>query len=81
MTDARRRLNDLVHRAEAGEEIVIMRRGRAVVRFEAVPPSLDVKSRKALIDAVRTSGAKQIKAGKNAAENQDILYGEDGMPE
>lgn len=34
---AREALPDLVHRAEAGEEIVITRQGRAVARLVAAP--------------------------------------------
>jgi prevent-host-death family protein len=34
---ARETLPDLVHRAEAGEEIVITRQGRAVARLVAAP--------------------------------------------
>ena len=47
---ARKTLPDLVHRAEAGEEIVITRRGRAVARLvaalrtpRALPPLQDFR--------------------------------------
>jgi prevent-host-death family protein len=36
---AREELPDLVHRAEAGEEIVITRQGKAVARLVAAPSS------------------------------------------
>ncbi len=37
--EARNKLSELVKRAEKGEEVVISRHGRAVVRLTALPPA------------------------------------------
>jgi hypothetical protein len=42
--------------------------------------ALDRSSRKALLEAVRVSGAAKAKAGPRAAPSQDFLYSNDGLP-
>jgi hypothetical protein len=42
---------------------------------------MDAKSRKALLDTIRTSAATKATAGANAARSQDFLYDKDGLPE
>lgn len=37
ISEAKRRLNELVRRAEAGETIILTRRGKPAVRLVAVP--------------------------------------------
>jgi prevent-host-death family protein len=75
MTDAEEQLTELVRRAEAGEEVILTRHGLAAVRLVAIEPVLDGKSRRALMEAARISGAAKAKAGPNAARSQDFLYG------
>ena len=41
LTEAKSRLNELVRRAEAGETIILTRRGKPAVRLVAVPKSAD----------------------------------------
>jgi prevent-host-death family protein len=81
VSDAKGQLTDLVRRAEAGEEVVLTRHGHAAARIVAVKPASDGKSRRALLEAARMSGASKAKAGPCAARSQDFLYGEDGLPE
>jgi prevent-host-death family protein len=80
VTDAKGQLTELVRRAEKGDEIVLTRHGHAAVRLVPVKVRLDRKSRRALLEAVRTAGAAKAKAGPSAARSQDFLYGDDGLP-
>jgi prevent-host-death family protein len=81
VTDAKGRLTDLVRRAEAGDDVVLTRHGHAAVRLVPVKAALDGASRRALLEAARTSGSSKAKAGPDAARSQDFLYGDDGLPE
>lgn len=81
VTDAKGLLTELVRRAEAGDEIILTRHGHAAVRLVPVKPAPDRKSRRALLEAARTSGAAKAKAGPDAARSQDFLYGDDGLPQ
>jgi prevent-host-death family protein len=77
VTDAKGQLTDLLRRAEAGDEVILTRDGHAAVRLVPIKPALDRKSRRALLEAVRMSGATKAKAGPDAARSQDFLYGND----
>jgi prevent-host-death family protein len=80
VTDAQGQLTELVRRAEAGDEIILTRHGHAAVRLVPVRTVPDRKSRRALLDAVRESGAAKATSGPSAARSQDFLYGDDGLP-
>jgi len=77
---ARSRLSALVHRAEAGEEIVLTRFGQPVVRLvpEARKPTL--AERRAIIAEIRAAAAGRASPGPSAARSQDFLYDEFGLP-
>lgn len=81
VSEAKGQLTELVRRAEAGDEVILTRHGHAAVRLVPVKTALDAKSRRALLDAVRSSAASKVIAGPSAARSQDFLYGNDGMPE
>jgi prevent-host-death family protein len=80
VTDAKGQLTDLVRRAEAGDEVVLTRHGRAAVRLVPVEPKRDVAGRRALMEAVQRSAASHRKPGPSAARSHDDLYDEDGLP-
>lgn len=80
VTEAKGQLTELVRRAEAGDEIILTRHGHAAVRLVPVKTVPDRKSRRALLDAVRESGAAKATSGPSAARSQDFLYGDDGLP-
>ena len=80
VTEAKGQLTELVRRAEAGDEVILTRHGHAAVRLIPIKAVLDRKSRRALLEAARTSGATKAKAGPSAARSQDFLYGDDGLP-
>lgn len=80
VTEAKGQLTELVRRAEAGDEIILTRHGYAAVRLVPVKPVTDARSRRALLEAVRTAAAAKATAGPSAARSQDFLYGDDGLP-
>ena len=80
VTEAKGQLTELVRRAEAGDEIILTRHGHPAVRLVPVRAQPDRRSRRALLDAVRASGAVKATDGPSAARSQDFLYGEDGLP-
>jgi len=80
VSDAKGQLTELVRKAEAGEEIVLTRHGKAAVLLVPVGQRPTASDRKALLDEVRDSGRTSATPGANAARSQDFLYGEDGLP-
>jgi prevent-host-death family protein len=80
VTEAKGQLTELVRRAEAGDEVVLTRHGQEAVRLVPVRAVPDRKTRRALLEAVRKSGAIKATAGPEAARSQDFLYGDDGLP-
>ena len=81
VTEAKGQLTELVRRAEAGDEVILTRHGHPAVRLVPVRAVPDRKSRRALLEAVRTSASAKAVAGPSAARSQDFLYDEDGLPE
>lgn len=80
VTEAKGQLTELVRRAEAGDEVVLTRHGHPAVRLVPVKAVTDRQTRRALLEAVRASGAAKAKPGPNAARSQDFLYDDDGLP-
>ena len=80
VTDAKGRLTDLVKRAERGDEVILTRHGQAKVRLVPVTVASDAKTRKSLLASVRMAAAKKARLGPRAADSQDFLYGDDGLP-
>jgi len=79
VTEANGQLAELVRRAEAGDEVVLTCHGHAAVRLVRIKATQDWKSRRALLDAARTSGASRANPVPIAARSQDFLYGVDGQ--
>ena len=80
VSNVKGQLTELIHRAEAGEEIVLTRHGRAVVRLVPVEAAVAPAARKKLWEAVRASGAVRARPEETAARSQDFLFGPDGLP-
>lgn len=80
VTMAKAQLTELVKRAEAGEEVVLTRRGHEVVRLVPVAAAPDAAERRNLMEKVRISAAAKALPGPDAARSQDHLYGDDGLP-
>ena len=81
VTEAKGQLAELVRRAEAGDEVILTRHGNAAVRLVAIRAVPGRTARRALLEAVRASGAAKALPGASAARSQDFLYGADGLPE
>lgn len=80
VTDAKAQLTQLVRRAEAGDEVILTRRGQAAVRLVPIKVVRSGEARRALLETVRAGAAPKAKAGPSAARSQDFLYGGDGLP-
>ena len=80
VTEAKGQLTELVHRAEAGEDIVLTRHGHAAVRLVPVIPVPGRAARRALLEELRATAAAKVLEGASAARSQDELYGDDGLP-
>jgi prevent-host-death family protein len=81
VTEAKGQLTELVRRAEAGDEVILTRHGHPSVRLVPIRTVPDRKTRRELLEAVRTRGVLRATPGPNAARSQDFLYGDDGLPE
>ncbi|KTQ96324.1 prevent-host-death protein [Aureimonas ureilytica] len=81
VTDAEGQLTELVRRAEAGDEVVLTRHGRAAVRLVPVERRPTATERRALMERLRRVGSSKATPGVSAARSQDDLYGEDGLLE
>ena len=80
VSDAKGLLTDLVKRAEQGEDIVLTRHGRPVVRLVAIAEQPNPADRRALLADVRAEGHRQATAGPTAERSQDFLYDANGLP-
>jgi len=80
VTEAKARLTELVKRAEAGEEVVLTRHGREVVRLLATRLRPQADDRRAVIKRVRERATLKAREGAAAARSQDFLYDDDGLP-
>jgi len=85
MSEAKAQLTELARRAEAGEEIVLTRRGHPAVKLVPATPRNDpaeVRQRRlAAIDrALAAARERGPDGGPCAARSADYLYGDDGLP-
>jgi prevent-host-death family protein len=80
VTAAKAQLTELVRRAEGGDDVVLTRHGRPVVRLVAVKRIPDPAARRKLIEEIQASAAAKAIPGPPAARSQDFLYDEDGLP-
>ena len=80
VSEAKGQLTELVKRAEAGDEVILTRRGHEIVRLVAVAAAPGLKGRRALMEKVRAAAAAKALPGPPAERSQDFLYGDDGMP-
>jgi prevent-host-death family protein len=81
VSDAKGLLTDLVKRAEAGEDVVLTRHGRPVVRLVPMAARPGGAERRALLEGVRAAGRTRAAAGPGADRSQDFLYDSEGLPQ
>ncbi len=81
VSQAKAKLTDLVRRAEAGEDVVLTRNGKAAVRLVKVPAERDCDAIEARIREIQAEvRAKGVPPGPSAARSADFLYDEFGLP-
>ena len=81
VSEAKARLTDLVRRAEAGDEVILTRRGQPTVRLvPVVTDAVRAKRRKALDEFHGILKGKPGWEGVTAATAADFLYDENGLP-
>ena len=80
VSEAKGQLTELVRRAEAGDEVVLTRHGKATVRLVPVQQQPNAAARAAVIASVVAAAKSKRTAGASAARSQDFLYGDDGLP-
>ena len=87
MNEAKAQVDDLVRRAEAGEDIVVTNRGRPVARLTAVRPPVempelppDLAARRERLLELSSMMALEKAHGPDAAHAADFLYDEFGLP-
>lgn len=80
VSEAKAQLTDLVRRAESGEEVVLTRHGRGVVRLVPVGAHPSAEERQTLMEEIRAAGRAKATPGPCAARSQDFLYDESGLP-
>lgn len=82
VSEAKERLAELVRRAEAGEEVVLTRRGKAAVRLVPIAEAAATlpQGRRAVIQAVQRRAQAKLRDGPSASRSQDFLYSDDGLP-
>lgn len=77
---AKGQLTELVKRAEAGDEVILTRRGREVARLVPMVVGRSAEGRRSLMERIRISASAKAIPGPDAARSQDFLYGDDGLP-
>jgi prevent-host-death family protein len=76
---AKGRLAGLVKRAEAGDDVILTRRGKEVARLVPIVAPRGAASRRALMERIRASASARAAPGPDAARSQDFLYDNDGL--
>jgi len=76
VSEAKGQLLDLVRRAEGGEDIVLTRHGHPIARLVGLVP--DAAERRAALEEAR--GTASPIPGTTAANSQDFLYDDQGLP-
>lgn len=80
VSEAKAQLAELVRRAEAGEEVILTRRGHPAVRLVAERSKRDPAAFEEAMTALIASARLNPSPGPCAARSQDFLYDENGLP-
>lgn len=79
-SEAEGQLTELVRLAEAGDDVVLTREGRPVVRPVPIPAMPSSEERRRVLEEVWAAGKEAASPGPSAARSQHFLYDEDGLP-
>lgn len=77
VTDAKAQLTELVRRAEAGDDVVLTRHGRAAVKLVPVARKLNPDERERLLRELQAEMRGKLKAED---VQHHYLYDENGLP-
>ena len=81
VSDAKGQLTELVRLAEAGDEVVLTRHGRAVARIVPLSKLSTQQEKRLLLERISQAAAAKATPGPNAARSQDFLYDDEtGLP-
>ena len=80
VTDAKGQLTELVRRAEAGDEVILTRHGRAAVRLVPVAAKPARTEKRRILEAAMAAAEQKATSGVIAAGSQDFLYDDSGLP-
>lgn len=83
VSDAKGQLTELVRLAEAGDEVVLTRHGRAVARIVAATANSKPtrEEKRAILEQIMKDAAGKATPGPGAARSQDFLYDDEtGLP-
>jgi antitoxin (DNA-binding transcriptional repressor) of toxin-antitoxin stability system len=78
ISQAKAKLTELVRLSEGGEEVVLTRHGRAVIRFEPVCAASTREKRRAALEEL--SGILKGEYDGPSERVTDFLYDENGLP-
>ncbi|MEM7695574.1 MAG: type II toxin-antitoxin system prevent-host-death family antitoxin [Pseudomonadota bacterium] len=78
VSEAADQLAEMAERAEAGDEVVIVRPGKPDIKLVPVPSRAE--QRRALLEDIAKRSAGKATPGPDGARSQDFLYGDDGLP-
>jgi prevent-host-death family protein len=81
VSDAKGQLTELVRRAEAGDEVVLTRHGKAVARLMPMSRRPTQQEKQAILKKISHAAAAKATPGADAARSQDFLYDDEtGLP-
>lgn len=80
VSEAAARLDELVKRAQAGDEVILTTNGDEAVRLVSAR-SMTAGERRAILDRLRSEAAANAIPGPSAARSQDFLYDRSGLPD
>jgi prevent-host-death family protein len=79
--EAEGQLAELVRRARAGDDVVLTSSGRATVRLVPIEEAKPTAAkRRAVMEEVQASARLVVTDGPDAAQSQDFLYDDNGLP-
>jgi prevent-host-death family protein len=81
VSDAKGQLTELVRRAEAGDEVVLTRHGKAVARLVPLSKRPTQQEKRSILEKISLAAAAKATPGATAARSQDFLYDDKtGLP-
>src|ERR1700761_1630183 len=81
VSEAKGQLTELVRRAEAGDEVVLTRHGKAVARLVPLSKRPAPQEKRAILEKITHAAAAKATPGINAGRSQDFLYDDEtGLP-